>query len=482
MTDNDLKRKTVGGFFWRFGERIASQSVSFVISIILARLLLPQEYGVIALSMVFINITNVFAVSGLGTSLIQKRDADALDFSTMFYAGIVISLVLYGLLFMAAPWVSTLYHNELVCPVLRTLGLVVPVQAINSIQQASISRKMDFKKFFYATGIGTVVSGIVGVTLAYSGFGVWALVAQQITNHSVNTIILNRIIKWRPELAFSYRRFKGLFSFGSRLMCANFLGTFFNELKSFIVGAKYTPADLAFYNRGEALPTLIANNINTTINAVLFPAISKLQDDKEGVKRAIRRSMMTSSFVLFPLLFMLAATADKIVLILLTEKWMSCVPFMRVLCLGHCIAILGTANLQAINAMGRSDITLKLEFIKKPFYVVAICSAMFISPLAIAVANVSYGLLGVVLNAWPNKKLVGYKFCEQFADIRSQLFLSMAMAMVVHAIGLLDLNVYLLLGLQFVVGFGIYWIISKWLSLESYNYIVSTAKSFRTKK
>ena len=333
--ENDLKKKTVGGFFWRFGERIASQSVSFIISIILARLLFPQEYGVIALSMVFINITNVFAVSGLGTSLIQKKDADDVDFSTMFYAGIFISVALYGLLFLAAPFIADLYHSELVCPVLRALGLVVPIQAVNSIQQAAVSRGLDFKKFFFATSVGTVVSGIVGVALAYTGFGVWALVGQQLTNHVVNTLTLNRIIRWRPQWAFSYSRFKGLFSFGSKLMCANFIGTFFNELKSFIVGARYTPADLAFYNRGESMPALIGNNVNTTINAVLFPAISKLQDDKEGVKRAIRRSMMTSSYVMFPLLFILAATADKVVLILLTEKWMPCVPFMRVLCIGY---------------------------------------------------------------------------------------------------------------------------------------------------
>lgn len=482
MKDSDLKKKTVGGFFWRFGERITSQAISFIISIILARLLLPQEYGIIALSMVFINIINVFAVSGLGTSLIQKKNADDLDFSTMFYAGLVISLIVYVLLFLAAPYVAELYQNELVCPVLRMLGLAVPIQAINSIQQAFISRNLNFKSFFYATSVGTIVSGIVGVALAYWGWGVWALVGQQLSNYTVNTLTLNRIVRWKPQLIFSYGRFKELFSFGSKLMCANFLGTFFNELKSFIIGAKYSPGDLAFYNRGESLPALITNNINTTINAVLFPAISQLQNDREGVKRAIRRSMMISSFVMFPLLFMLATIADKIVLILLTERWMSCVPFMRVLCLGHCIAVLGTANLQAINALGRSDITLKLELVKKPFYVVVICIAMFISPLAIAFANVFYGLFGVVLNAWPNKKLVGYKFSEQFTDIYPQLLLSLIMSVAVYVVGLLNFDVYLLLGMQLLLGFGIYWVMSKWFSLESYDYIISIVKSFIMKQ
>jgi len=479
MHDNELKNKTIKGFFWRFGERIASQSVSFVISIILARLLLPHEYGVIALSMVFINVTNALAISGLGTSLIQKKDADDVDFCTMFYAGLVVSFALYALLFVFSPSIASLYNNDLVCPVLRALGLSIPIQAINSIQQASVSRKMDFKKFFYATSIGTIASGVVGVIMAYCGYGVWALVAQQLTNYTVNTLTMNLIIKWRPNLLFSYERFKGLFSFGSKLMLTSFIGSFFNELKSFIVGAKYTPADLAFYNRGETLPALVSNNINMTINAVLFPAFSKLQDDKESIKHAVRRSMMTCGYVMFPLLFLLAATADKIILILLTEKWMACVPFMQVLCINHCWGVLGTANLQTINAVGRSDIALKMESIKKPIYVVTIVSAMFISPLAIAIANTIYGFVGVVMNAWPNRKLINYTFTEQIKDVSPQFLISIGVAGVVYLIGFLHINIYVLLFIQLSVGIGTYWFITKMLSLESYIYIISTIKNIK---
>lgn len=482
MQDNELKNKAIKGFLWRFGERIASQSVSFVISIILARLLLPHEYGVIALSMVFINVTNALAISGLGTSLIQKKYADDVDFCTMFYAGLVVSFALYVLLFVLSPYIASLYNNDLVCPVLRALGLSIPIQAINSIQQASVSRKMDFKNFFYATSIGTIVSGVVGVIMAYCGYGVWALVAQQLTNYTVNTLTMNLIIKWRPKLLFSYERFKVLFSFGSKLMLTSFIGSFFNELKSFIVGAKYTPADLAFYNRGETLPALVSNNVNMTINAVLFPAFSKLQDDKECIKHAVRRSMMTCGYVMFPLLFLLAATADKIILILLTEKWMACVPFMQVLCINHCWGVLGTANFQTINVVGRSDIALKLEFIKKPIYVVAIVSAMFISPLAIAVANTIYGFVGVIMNAWPNRKLINYTFTEQIKDVSPQFLISIGVAGVVYLIGLLHINIYVLLFIQLSVGIGAYWFITKILSLESYHYIISTIKTFKKKR
>lgn len=481
-SQQELKKKTINGFFWRFGERVSSQLVSFIVSIILARILLPQEYGVIALSMVFINITSVFAISGLGTSLIQKKDADEVDFSTMFFAGLCLSIGIYGILYFTAPLIANLYKNAQICPVLRVLGLIIPIQSINSIQQASVSRALEFRKFFYATFIGTFLSGCIGIAMAYRGWGVWSLIGQQLSNHIINTFTLNRIITWRPKFLFSINRFKELFSFGSKLMGANFMGTFFNELKSFIVGIKYTPADLAYYNRGESLPGLIANNINNTINTVLFPAISQIQNNKKEVKRAIRRSMMTSSFIIFPLMFMLAATADKIVWILLTEKWMFCVPFMQVLCLNHCINILGTANLQAINAIGRSDITLKLEIIKKPIYLLLILSAMFISPLAIAVATTIYSLFGTTINAWPNKELIHYKFSEQISDILPQLILAICMSLIILGIGMLPFNIYILLCLQILTGLTFYLAGSKILRLESYNYVLSSIMNLRKKK
>lgn len=478
----NLKKKTIKGLFWRFGERISSQLVSFIVSVVLARLLLPEEYGLIALSMVFINITSVFAVSGLGTSLVQKEHTDELDFSTMFYAGLALSAIVYMILFVCAPYIAQIYQNEQITPVLRFLGIIIPIQSINSIQQAAVTRTLDFKKFFYATFTGTLLSGCIGIAMAYNGLGIWSLLGQQISNHLINTIILNRIIKWKPRLEFSMIRFKELFSFGSKLMGANFLGTFFNELKSFIVGFRYTPADLAFYNRGESLPGLIANNVNNTLNSVLFPAISKIQNNKEDVKTAIRRSMMSSSFIIVPLMIILASTADKIVLILLTEKWIPCVPFMRVLCINHCINILGTANLQAINAIGRSDITLKLEIFKKPLYLMAIFIAMYISPLAIAIATTVYALIGTIINAWPNRKLIGYKFSEQISDVYPQFLLSVCIGILVYLIGLIHFNVYLQLAIQFIFGIGAYIFISKVLSLESFIYILSSVKSFNQKK
>lgn len=481
MSENkeELKKKTIKGFFWRFSERISSQMVGFVVSVVLARILEPNEYGILALTMVFMAIANVLADSGMGASLVQKKDADQDDFSTMFYSGLFISLFIYFLLFITAPYISKLYGNEQVCNVLRVLGLTLPINSFNSIQQAYVSRQLEFKKFFYSTFIGTLISGIVGIVMAYSGYGVWALVGQQLSNRFVNTVTLYRIIEWRPQLVFSIDKFKELYSFGVKLMGAHLIGTTFNEIKSFVVGIRYMPADLAFFNRGESLPKLVADNVNSTINSVMFPAIAKVQEKKQDVRNAIRRSMMTSSLFISPLMLLLAATADKVTVILLTEKWLPCVPFMQVLCINHCVGVLGTANLQAFNAVGRSDITLKLEFYKKPLYIIMILITMMISPLAIAVGNLLYGIIATLINAWPNKKLIDYNFIDQLRDVFPQLFSAVAMGLIVFLVGFLRFNVYLLLILQFSVGVIIYLFIIRLFSLESYHYVLNTIREIK---
>ena len=259
------------------------------------------------------------------------------------------------------------------------------------------------------------------------------------------------------------------------------LGTTFNELKSFVIGVRYAPADLAFFNRGESLPSMIAGNVNNTINAVLFPAISKVQNDKQQVKQAIRRSMMTSSYVMIPLMLMLAAMADKIVMLLFTEKWMPCVPFMQVLCLNHCVSILGTANLQAFNAVGRSDITLKLEFVKKPLFLLMIIYTMTISPLAIAIGNLLYGIVATAINAWPNRSLIDYKISEQLADILPSLIISTFMGVIVYFIGLIPFNISVVILIQLLVGISFYMVVSIAFSLESYQYIVRTLNSLKSR-
>lgn len=307
---------------------------------------------------------------------------------------------------------------------------------------------MDIKFYFYITMIATVISGIIGLIMAYSGYGVWGLVAQSLLSVIISAFLLFYFVRWLPKLQFSVIRFKELFSFGWKYMMSSLIGTSFYQLRGYIIGIKYTAADLAFYNRGEGIPQLFTRNIDSTINGVMFPAMSKLQNDRDALVRAISRSMKTSSYVLMPILFGLAAVCDKLVILLYTEKWAPCIPFMQILCITECLGILNTANLQALKGVGRADVLLRLELYKKPVMVAILIVTTFISPLAIAAGMCVYGVYALIINAHPNKKYVGYPFVQQLRDVSSNAILSIMMAVVVYCVGQIEMNIYLSLFLQ----------------------------------
>ena len=477
-----LKNKTISGLFWRFGERITAQIISFVVSVVLARILLPEQYGIVAIVTIFINLANVFVTSGLGTSLVQKKDADELDFSTMFWASIALSLVLYAIIFIISPIVAKIYNNELLTIVLRVMGLKIPIAAINSIQQAYVQRKMIFKKFFFSTIIGTIISAFVGIGMALKGCGVWALVGQYLTNSVIDTCVLWITVKWKPHFMFSMQRFKSLFSYGWKIMMASFIGTVFDQLRGLIIGARYSSADLAYNNKGEQIPSLLSTNINSTMESVLFSSISKVQDDKAKVKSAMRRLMKISSFVIMPLLFGISAVANSLITILLTDKWSACVSYLRVVCIQQCFGILNTVNMQAIKAIGKSDTTLKLEFVKKPIYLAILLTMMNISPLAICIGNAVYSIITLFINSRPNKKYLNYGLKEQISDIFVYFIISLLMEIIVIAVGMLNINVYLLIILQVLVGMIFYIGASIILKLDSLQYILENIKNVLKRK
>lgn len=477
-----LKKKTISGLFWRFGERITAQIISFVVSIVLARILLPEQYGIVAIVTIFINLANVFVTSGLGTSLVQKKDADELDFSTMFWASIALSLVLYAIIFIISPMVAKVYNNELLTIVLRVMGLKIPIAAINSIQQAYVQRKMIFKKFFFSTIIGTIISAFVGIVMALNGGGVWALVGQYLTNSIIDTCVLWMTIKWKPHFMFSMERFRTLFSYGWKIMATSFIGTIFDQLRGLIIGARYSSSDLAYNNKGEQIPSLLSTNINSTIESVLFSSISKVQDDKERVKNAMRRLMKISGFIIMPLLFGVSAVANSLITILLTDKWSACVPYLRIVCISQCFGILNTVNLQVIKAIGKSDTTLKLEFVKKPIYLAILLIMMNISPLAICIGNAVYSIVTLFINSRPNKKYLNYGLKEQISDIFVYFIISLLMEIIVIAVGMLNINVYLLIILQVLVGMIFYIGASIILKLDSLQYILENIKNVLKRK
>ncbi len=443
---------------------------------ILARLLLPKDYGVVAIVTIFINLANSLVVGGLGASLVQKKDADIYDFSTVYIASFAMSLVMYIILFLASPIIANIYNNELLTIVLRIMGIRLIIAAINSVQQAYVQRKMIYKKFFFSTLIGTIISAIVGITMAINGFGVWALVTQYLTNSIIDTIVLFITIDLRPKFYFSFIKFKRLFKFGSKIMLASFIGKIFDKLRGLLIGVKYTPEDLAYYNKGEQIPSLLANNINQTVDSVLFSSISKIQEDKQKVKNATRRMMQVSSFIIMPIMFGIFGVAESFIKIVLTDKWLFCIPFIRIVCVQQCFSIIGTVNLQAIKAIGRSDIILKLEFIKKPIYLLILTATMFINPLAVCVGCAFYCFIAIFINSRLNKKILNYTLIEQLLDVIPYFVISLIMGILVTLIGFIDINLYVTFCLQICFGIFFYILVSKLCNLDSYKYVVDLVR------
>ena len=482
--DDNLKKNTLLGLAWTFMERIGTQVVSFIVSIVLARLLLPEQYGVIAFITIIINLLDIFVTSGFSSALIQKKDADEIDFSSVLFFNIAFSAVLYVILFFSAPLIAKLTDFDNLVLIIRVMGIGILFSAVSSVIHALLTRKMLFKKFFWASFGGTAASAVVGITLAVKlepEFGVWALVAQYLTNIVIDAIILFIVAKWIPKLKFSFKRLKQLLSYGWKVLVSNFINAVFLDIRTFVIGIGYSASDLAFYNKGRQFPNLAVSNINSTIQSVLFPVLSKKQDDKSEIKRIMRRAIKTSAYVILPVVFGLASVADPLVRVALGEKWLECVPYLQIACATFSLQPLQTANLQAIYALGRSDIALKLEVIKRTFSLIAVIVSCFFGVKAIAIAGVVITLFSFIVNVFPNRKLFNYGYLEQIKDILPFVLMSAVMAGAVIGIGFIPINIYLKLVIQVLSGVIIYVALSMIFKVESFRYILNIIKPFFAK-
>lgn len=477
----NTKNKIFSGLIWKFGERILAQGVSFVVSVVLARLLAPEDYGIIAMVLIFITIADVFVSSGFATALIQKKDSDDTDFSTMFYCSLVVSVGIYFLIFLSAPIIAQFYDSPILIPVLRVFALRIPLSVYNTIQHAYVSRHMLFKRFFFSTLFGTLLSGVVGIVMAYMGFGVWALVAQYFTNTIVDTLVLAVTVPWRPKRLFSWLAAKSLMNYGSKILLADLSGTFFGQLRSFVIGKVYTPADLAYYNKGQQLPNLISSNVSTSIMTVLFPAISNDCDDIERVKQMSKKALQILSYVMFPMLTGLAVVAEQIIVLLYTSKWSECIPFVQLFCISSAIGMVTITTLQTIKAIGRSDVVLKLEFVKKPIYLILLVVGVKNNTLTVALTMVIYEFYGTIVNMTQLQKHVHYTVMDQLKDIAPATVMSAIMAMIIYLIPIPFDNVFAALIYKVFWGILIYVIESIIIKPVSFVYLVRIAKEKRNK-
>ena len=475
---NNSSTSVITNFLWRFLERTGCQMVSFVVSVVLARLLAPEVYGSVALVTVLITILQVFVDSGLGVALIQKKDADDLDFSTVFYFNIIMCFGIYALVFLAAPFIADFYNDSKLTAVIRVLSLVVVVSGVQNVQQSYVSRNLLFKRFFFSTLGSTVVAAIIGIWMAYMGYGIWALVAQQLSSVTVGTAILWATVKWRPKWCFSFARLRGLFSYGWKLLASSLIETVYQDARQLIIGKMYQPADLAFYNKGSQFPRLIVSNVNTSIDSVLFPVMSRAQEHKEAVKAMTRRAIRTSIYIMAPLLLGLAVVSDKVIVLLLTETWLPCVPYLVIFCFTYMFYPIHTANLNAIKALGKSGYFLKLEILKKILGVSVLLITMWHGPLVMCASGIVTTFISQAINAWPNKKLLDYSLLEQYKDILPSLLLTMLMGLCVWIVGaVLPLPTVITLIIQVLAGAAIYVGLSIAFKIDIFYDLLNLVKS-----
>lgn len=452
MADESLKHKTVKGASWSFIDSIAGQGIAFLVGLVLARLLTPEEYGLIGIITIFIAVFNSIVDSGFSNALIRKNDAKDKDYNTVFITNLVLSVVLFGALYVSAPAISRFFSQPQLIPLLRVMGIIVIINAFAIIQRTILVKKVDFKTQTKVSLISSISSGVVGIGMALNGLGVWSLVGQQISRQFLNSAFLWIYSKWYPKLQFSIQSFKELFSFGWKLLASSLLDTVWREIYQVVIGKYYTPAALGQYTRAQQFASICSSNLNSVVQRVSFPVLSSVQDDKERLKNGYKRIIKVSMLITFTLMLGLAAVAKPLVLALIGEQWLPCVPFLQIICLQMMLYPLHSLNLNMLQVQGRSDLFLKLEIIKKIIAVGPLLLGIFVNIYWMLGSSVITGFIAYYLNAYYSGPFLNYSIKEQIIDILPSFGVAIMMAIPVFAMSFIPMVPFVLLSLQIVAG------------------------------
>lgn len=479
----DFKSATVSSLFWKFFEQGGTAAITLVVQIVMARILAPAEFGALAIMLVFVNVGNVIVQSGLNTAIIQAPDATERDYSTVFWMSLAISLALYALVFLCAPAVAAFYGMPQIVAPLRVLVLVLVINAYNSIQEAIVARGLDFQKTFRATVTAALVSGTAGIATALAGGGIWALVIQQLVQQVVKCLVLALQIPWKPQLVFEPARARKLFGFSWKLLLSGLMDQAYQSLSDLIIGKVFNSTDLGYVSQGKKYPMALGVTLDGAIQPVMLSAVSHVQDDKARVKRLARRGLKTSTFLIVPAMTLFAIVAIPVVSLLLGDKWLPSVPFLQMYCFVYALLPIHTTNLQVLNGMGRSDVFLKLEVIKKVVGVAIICFTSFVigDLYAIVLGSMVNGVICTFINAFPNKSIIGYSYREQLVDIGPAFALSAAAGLVALPLGRLALPNLALILLQALVMAAAYLLLARLFRVEELSYLLETVREYRMK-
>lgn len=459
MTEN-LKRKTVSGVMWSAIERFSLQGVQFVMQLVMARLLLPSDYGMIAMLTIFLQIAQAFIDSGFTNALIQKKDRTEVDYSTVFYFNIIIALLFYCILFVSAPLIAKFYNMPDLILVMRVMALSLIILSFSAVHKTKLTIEINFKIQSKITLIAAGISGIIGVGIAYWGYGVWALVYQSILNAMLTTILFNCFYRWKPLKTFSMKSFKRLFSFGSKLLVSGLIHTVYYNLYGIVIGKRFSAAELGYYTRAEQFAILPSYNLSAIITRVTFPILSSIQDDNERLASTYRKYIRLSSYLIFPLMVGLASLANPLVDLFLTEKWNGTVALLQILCFDWMFDHLSGINLNLLYVKGRSDLALRLEIIKKIIAITILLASIPLGIIGMCLGRVLYSLIATYANTYYTNSLIGLSFRTQLKDIIPYLILSLAMGGVVYATTYLGLSNIIQLIIGITIGILFYTSIS----------------------
>lgn len=478
----NIKKDSITGFAWRFMQNSGGKLIQFAIQVVLARLLVPFDYGLIAMIAVFTNIAMVFIETGFSSAIIQRKNIGDEDLSSVFYCGIGVSFLLYLVIWFASPSIASFYGEPKLTSLLRVQAISLIIAAFYSVQQAIVSRNLQFKKSFVMSMAGMIAQGVIGIVLALQGYGAWALVFSTLGNNLVSCLVVSLLVQFKPKLSFSFQKIKSLFSFSSKVLFSSLISTIFNNIRALIIGKVYSSEDLAFYNRGYHFPSTIMEVVDGSMTTVLFSALSKCQDSwEEKGLNILRKAMKTSIFLCAPLMFGLCAVADPLVRVLLTDKWISSVPYIRLVSI-ICLTWPLSAKMHALNARGKSSVSLVLNIISKGLVLVGLFMSYKISIIALVSSSLVASCISMILELFVYRKYLGYSIKNQILDVLPSFLIAGAMGCIVYLLTLLHMNYLIMLIMQVMLGIIVYYIMSWLFNREVLGYFITLLKEMVARK
>lgn len=467
--DNKIGVSVKKSLFWNFAENVLYKVIQFLLQIILARLLLPEDYGLCAIVLAFINIAQELVNSGFASALIQKKDVTKLDFSSVCHFSIGLGVLFYVILFFSAPQIASFFNDARITDIMRIMGLSLIIGAFNSVQTAIVYKRLEFRKSFIANLVSISFSAVFGIFTAINGFGVWALVIQYMSNRIINTLTFFGLVRWLPKLEFSFLSIKRLFSYGWKLMVTSLLSFLSLDIYSLVIGKYFSKSQLGLYDLGNKIPSNLANTVASTIGRVLFPTFSAIQDDKTKIKEYIRKTNQFSCYFMFPLMFGIAAAAKPIVLLIFTEKWVEAVPIMQIACIWYAFNPMHYANIQVSKAVGRSDISLYIELSKKTLDIIMLLITINLGIVYVALGLAISSIIGLWIDIEPMKNHIGYSTFDQLKDVLPSLLTGVLLFVVIIIINyFIDLSPSVVLLISIIVTAVVFVVASRLFNREQF--------------